>query len=87
MSEPNNFAEFLADLGGKPRSEIVQLGWTSSTPTKSKEDNLSLGERLYCVIQDVEEYIQHNNLEQDEELDFILKQLETIKEKIDGANI
>ena len=47
-------------------------------------DNLSIGEKLYCLIQDIEEYIQHNNLEQDKELGFILKQAEDIKEEYDN---
>jgi hypothetical protein len=51
-----------------------------------KED-LTMGERLYCVIEDVEDYIMHNNLEQDKELEFILSQLETIKEIYDESNI
>lgn len=49
-----------------------------------KED-LTMGERLYCVIQDLEDYIMHNNLEQDKELDFICRQLNTIKEIYDGT--
>jgi len=52
-----------------------------------KRNNMSMGERLYCVIEDVEDYIMHNNLEQDKELEFILSQLETIKEIYDESNI
>ena len=51
-----------------------------------KED-LTMGERLYCVIQDLEDYIMHNNLEQDKELDFICRQLNTIKEIYDESNV
>ena len=51
-----------------------------------KED-LTMGERLYCVIQDLEDYIMHNNLEQDKELDFIWRQLDTIKEIYDESSM
>lgn len=47
-----------------------------------KEPSMSIGERLYCLEQDIEEYIQHNGLEADKELDFILKQVIEIKEII-----
>lgn len=50
-------------------------------------EDLTMGERLYCVIQDLEDYIMHNNLEQDKELDFICRQLNTIKEIYDESNI
>ena len=52
---------------------------------KPQSDDLTLGEKLYCTIQDVEDYIQHNNLEQDEKLDQILQQLEEIKEVYDNG--
>lgn len=48
------------------------------------DNSLSLGERLYCLEQDVEEYIQHNGLEADKELDWILKQINDIKEIINN---
>lgn len=47
-------------------------------------DDLSLGEKLYCVLQDVKDYIHCNGLEQDKELDWILSQLEDIKEQYDN---
>lgn len=50
-------------------------------------EDLTMGERLYCVIQDLEDYIMHNNLEQDKELDFICRQLDTIKEIYDESNV
>ena len=48
-------------------------------------NELSLSERLYCLEQDIEEYIQHNALEADKELDFILKQVNEIKEIVDNV--
>jgi hypothetical protein len=50
-------------------------------------EDLTIGERLYCVIQDLEDYIMHNNLEQDKELDFICRQLNTIKEIYDESSL
>lgn len=43
------------------------------------EEIITTGEKFYCFIQDIEEYIQYNNLEQDEELDWILKQAENLQ--------
>lgn len=54
---------------------------------EKERDNLSLSERLYCVIQDIEDYVQKNNLEEDQELDSILNQLNTIKEIYDERRI
>lgn len=54
---------------------------------EKERDGLSLSERLYCVIQDTEDYIQKNNLEEDQELDSILNQLNTIKEIYDERRI
>ena len=32
-------------------------------------DNLSVGERIYCLEQDIKDYVHRNNLEQNKELD------------------
>lgn len=42
---------------------------------------LSKNERLLLVIKDVKQYIQHNNLSKDKELEFILHQLYKLKEE------
>lgn len=43
-------------------------------------DNLSVGERIYCLEQDIKDYVHRNNLEQDKELDWIIQQAEKLHE-------
>lgn len=54
------------------------------TDKEIKSDDLTLSELMYCAIQDLEDYIQCNNLETDKELGFILNELERIKETYDN---
>ena len=51
--------------------------------SKNIKDELSLGEKLYCVLQDLKNY-NHNLL--NEEIDWIIDQLENIKSIYDEAN-
>ncbi len=44
------------------------------------KDYLTLSEKLYCVLQDTKDY-NHNRL--DPEIDWIIEQLEIIKEQFD----
>ena len=46
---------------------------------------MNISEKFYCVIQDLEDYIQCNHLENDEKLNWIVQQLDEIKEQHENA--
>lgn len=51
--------------------------------SKNIKDDLSIGEKLYCVLEDLKDY-NHHLL--NEEIDWIIKQLEDIKSIYNEAN-
>lgn len=48
---------------------------------------LSIGERIYCLEQDIKDYVHRNNLEQDKDLDFIIRQCEELHEIYNGIQL
>lgn len=46
---------------------------------------MNISEKFYCVIQDLEDYIQCNHLENDKELNWIVQQLDEIKEQYENS--
>lgn len=83
------------DLYVSEEDKIEEIAKTHPYPTTWQEceeiakllnpNYMNISEKLYCVIQDLEDYIQCNHLEQDKELGGIVQQLDEIKEQYENA--
>ena len=51
------------------------------TKEMKDEQGFTLGENIYCVIQDLCDYIDNNRLENNSELEFILNELYHIQNR------